>query len=74
VVSNRDGDGIGGVCSRFGARIAALRLDVRVGEALMVTESYEERVEGQAGFVGRSLLRIGGLLVLLYLAFSRLLF
>lgn len=47
---------------------------MHVGEALMVTESYEERVEGQAGFVGRSLLRIGGLLVLLYLAFSRLLF
>ena len=47
---------------------------MHVGEALMRTETSEDRMEGQAGFVGRSLLRIGGLLVLLYLAFSRLLF
>jgi hypothetical protein len=34
---------------------------------------YEESSEQRVQFVGRSLLRIGGLLILLYLAFSGLL-
>lgn len=40
---------------------------------MQVTQSVDRSAEQGMQFVGRSLLRIGGLLVLLYLAFSRLL-
>jgi hypothetical protein len=39
----------------------------------MNVKSYDETSEVKAQFVGRSLLRICGLLVLLYVAFSQLL-
>ena len=40
---------------------------------MSVTKAYQDSSEQREQFLGRSLLRIGGLLVLLYLAFAHLL-